>query len=1084
MAINLTATNAEVIEEINRKDIFTDGTGLGTAAVTTSPYSCAKWVGNNPAIKSLFTGLIVWHKIGVAGNGSYGTSLNINNLGEHPVVTNVNTMVSTRYAVGCIIPLIYDADGTGSLYLNSASATTVTGVWKIADYDTNTTITYGTLAYYLRPYTAAALYRYKLCAMTIDNKLLPLITTNNTAAATNLTPTATAFRPDKIYWYNTTTTINANAVVGANTLMSNGYNATNIAICNFNTSLPTYRYVYLCGTYDTTTGLFTLNGGGTAGSTAYYTFVPDNTSNITLSSYFTSGKDYILLGASYSTANYMHLREDNLLFHFDGTNLVPYDTYRVNSLGTAATKNTGTSSGNIPVLDSNGKLADSVIPAVAITDTFTASSQAAMLALTAEKGDVCIRTDLNKSFILSTNSPSTLADWKELLTPTGGVTSVNGKTGAVTLTASDVSALPSSTVIPTKTSQLTNDSAFVTASAVPTKTSDLTNDSGYITSSDIPDVSDMVTKSGNQTISGTKTFDSTDTYISGFGVSKTNNLGNNGYYAFVRGNSSNPLFGLRYGSTNYYLQVSASGLQLGPTSTVATTWASNGDVTMQGTNRPKWKTSNLALQSEIPTVDTVVSGSSNNPISNAAIKNYVDENKSTIHESKTTTATYNATYNAYICGVDAETFYEGKHCIFVVIFSAGAEPDLTKPIYFVNTLDNSMMARVVTPTTLLSQGTPISVLAKQCYYAYPYGGSASAVLSFTGTTTQVLRLDWDIIVDTPNLSNLPEASTSTAGVVTTGEQTFSGNKYFSNNIYSYGSDGLVAGLATNTKYKSGEINNRGFALTLPLKQGTLATLDDIPPNAGVPELTDATIRIYDLDYGIYRWNYNGQKYVNPYGQSGTSTQAVGTASTNNFLVYVYNGFQMVFGGACKSYIIFASNTSTNPALATPYLYYGDCSLSANATMGSCNYGQFNPVTANDTSATAGTLTSINIGGTNYAVGGGGSSSAGVYVSSYINPAATSLVSISNVSLQPGQTLKVGDLVIGKKGTSASSAVSGTLVISKVTSIISSYYNCSIEYDSTALTTSSVTSGSTALVTSGGVYTAIQNAITTALNNSY
>lgn len=41
------------------------------------------------------------------------------------------------------------------------------------------------------------------------------------------------------------------------------------------------------------------------------------------------------------------------------------------------------------------------------------------------------------------------------------VTSVNGKTGAVTLTATDVKALPNTTKIPTKTSELTNDSNFV-----------------------------------------------------------------------------------------------------------------------------------------------------------------------------------------------------------------------------------------------------------------------------------------------------------------------------------------------------------------------------------------------------------------------------------------------------------------------------------------------------------------------------------------------------------------------------------------------------------------------------------------------
>lgn len=72
------------------------------------------------------------------------------------------------------------------------------------------------------------------------------------------------------------------------------------------------------------------------------------------------------------------------------------------------------------------------------------------------------------------------------------VTSVNSQTGAVSLTASDVGALPSSTTIPTKTSDLTNDSGFITSASVPTKTSDLTNDSGFITASAVPDPSSAV----------------------------------------------------------------------------------------------------------------------------------------------------------------------------------------------------------------------------------------------------------------------------------------------------------------------------------------------------------------------------------------------------------------------------------------------------------------------------------------------------------------------------------------------------------------------------------------------------------------
>ena len=110
--------------------------------------------------------------------------------------------------------------------------------------------------------------------------------------------------------------------------------------------------------------------------------------------------------------------------------------------------------------------------------------------------------------------------------PSVPVQSVNGKTGAVQLSASDVSArpsnwmpsasdvgaLPSSTKIPAKTSDLTNDSGFITGytetdptvpawaknatkpsytasevgalpstTKIPSKTSDLTNDSGFIT---------------------------------------------------------------------------------------------------------------------------------------------------------------------------------------------------------------------------------------------------------------------------------------------------------------------------------------------------------------------------------------------------------------------------------------------------------------------------------------------------------------------------------------------------------------------------------------------------------------------------
>lgn len=89
-------------------------------------------------------------------------------------------------------------------------------------------------------------------------------------------------------------------------------------------------------------------------------------------------------------------------------------------------------------LDASGKILENLLPSLAISDVYEASSSAAMVLLAAQKGDVCIRTDINKSFILSTNNPGTLSDWKELRTPTDAVLSVAGKTGVVVLETADL----------------------------------------------------------------------------------------------------------------------------------------------------------------------------------------------------------------------------------------------------------------------------------------------------------------------------------------------------------------------------------------------------------------------------------------------------------------------------------------------------------------------------------------------------------------------------------------------------------------------------------------------------------------------
>lgn len=90
-------------------------------------------------------------------------------------------------------------------------------------------------------------------------------------------------------------------------------------------------------------------------------------------------------------------------------------------------------------LDASGKIPQGQLPALAITDTFVVADEAEMLALVAEPGDIAIRTDISKSFVLASEPASELASWEELLSPTDAVQSVNGQLGVVVLDTDDIS---------------------------------------------------------------------------------------------------------------------------------------------------------------------------------------------------------------------------------------------------------------------------------------------------------------------------------------------------------------------------------------------------------------------------------------------------------------------------------------------------------------------------------------------------------------------------------------------------------------------------------------------------------------------
>jgi hypothetical protein len=101
------------------------------------------------------------------------------------------------------------------------------------------------------------------------------------------------------------------------------------------------------------------------------------------------------------------------------------------SLGLAAVASSGSAA------DLTGTLPTAVLPPLAINETTVVADQAAMLALTAQRGDVAVRTDNSRTYILASDSPTTLADWKQI-TAAGDVISVAGRTGVVTLAKADV----------------------------------------------------------------------------------------------------------------------------------------------------------------------------------------------------------------------------------------------------------------------------------------------------------------------------------------------------------------------------------------------------------------------------------------------------------------------------------------------------------------------------------------------------------------------------------------------------------------------------------------------------------------------
>ena len=94
------------------------------------------------------------------------------------------------------------------------------------------------------------------------------------------------------------------------------------------------------------------------------------------------------------------------------------------------------------LLDGNGKLLTSLIPALAIGDTEVVATDEARFALTTaevQKGDVVIVTGTNKTYrVVDDTKLNSAEGYAQILTPDAPVQSVNGETGNVSLDTDDI----------------------------------------------------------------------------------------------------------------------------------------------------------------------------------------------------------------------------------------------------------------------------------------------------------------------------------------------------------------------------------------------------------------------------------------------------------------------------------------------------------------------------------------------------------------------------------------------------------------------------------------------------------------------
>ncbi len=197
----------------------------------------------------------------------------------------------------------------------------------------------------------------------------------------------------------------------------------------------------------------------------------------------------------------------------------------------------------------------------------------------------------------------------------GTLTIQKNGTKVQTFTANQSSSVTANITVPTKVSELTNDSGYTTNKGTVTSVSVKMNGAskGTVTSSGTIDLGTVLTNASAFATSaqGTKA----DNAMPKSGGTFTGNISVPKTITFT--DETNPFIKMRTGGTDFYFQSTSGQFGLGPTWNKATHWDSNGNVTFPTV--PKVGNSSLALKSDISGKQDKLTAGSNITISGNTI---------------------------------------------------------------------------------------------------------------------------------------------------------------------------------------------------------------------------------------------------------------------------------------------------------------------------------------------------------------------------------------------------------------------------------------------------------------------------------